>query len=51
MYGILTGMGFIGAYRRYEIVTVLSLINFLIFQFSEPLRNNHLFKKQENPPE
>ena len=70
MYGILTGMGFIGggaivknstrvggtataaaiwntgaigisvAYRRYEIAIVLSLINFLIFQFAKPMKKN-----------
>ncbi len=68
MYGIITGMGFIGggaiikdnsgvrgtataagiwltgaigvsvAYRRYEIAIVLSIIGFLLFQFSEPLK-------------
>ena len=71
MYGIITGMGFIGggaiiktsdktvgtataagiwitgaigvsvAYNRYEIALVLSLIGFLIFQFSEPLKRNN----------
>jgi putative Mg2+ transporter-C (MgtC) family protein len=68
MYGIITGMGFIGggsivkqsgkasgtataagiwlvgaiglsvAYERYEIALILSVIGFLIFQFSEPLK-------------
>ena len=61
MYGIITGMGFIGganvsgtataaslwntgaigisvAYSRYEIALVLSLINFLILQFSRSLK-------------
>jgi len=68
MYGILTGMGFIGggailknngkvggtataaaiwntgaigisvAYARYEIALVLSLINFLVFQFANPIK-------------
>lgn len=68
MYGIITGMGFIGggsiikengrsggtataagiwltgaiglavAYRRYEVAIVLSLIGYLIFQFSEILK-------------
>lgn len=72
MYGIITGMGFIGggaivknagqvggtataasmwntaaigvsiAYSRYEIAIVLSVIGFLILQFSEPV------KKQDN---
>ena len=71
MYGILTGMGFIGggaiikhagkvggtataaaiwntgaigvsvAYKRYEIALVLSLINFLIFQFATPMKKHH----------
>ena len=70
MYGIITGMGFIGggsivkrsegpdgtataaglwltgaiglsvAYQRYEIAIVLSLIGFLIFQFSDFLKKN-----------
>ncbi|WP_201529174.1 MgtC/SapB family protein [Psychrobacter frigidicola] len=69
MYGIITGMGFIGggaifksedgvkgtataaslwntaaigisvAYSRYEIAIILSVISFLIFQFSEPFKS------------
>lgn len=70
MYGIITGMGFIGggaivkhsgkvggtataagiwntgaigvsvAYQRYEVALVLSLMGFLIFHFSDPLKKN-----------
>ncbi|MDO6747990.1 MgtC/SapB family protein [Gilvimarinus sp. 1_MG-2023] len=78
MYGIITGIGFIGggailknnnhtmgtataasiwntgaigvsvAYNRYEIALVLALTNFLILQFSAPLKKNNRQKNAEN---
>ncbi len=71
MYGIITGMGFIGggtifknedgakgtataaglwntaaigdsvAYARYEIATILSVVGFIILQFSKPFKPKH----------